>query len=214
MKLAKLFTVLAAGVFLWGCGKKEAETAVRGMQNYLTDKDLQGTFVGKCESSGLPGIQSQVSQTFKGGNFTSEKIFYAENDCSKDELGRAVYRGGFKIAKEKYEGAEARTIDISVDKATIKIKSDVLVKAANAVKYCGVSAFEIGKDYDVTPNTQQANCFVATVPVTYYGTYKITKEKGVTLLNLSDPDISRFATVKGERRYRIETEPAGLYTKK
>jgi hypothetical protein len=214
MKKIKILTIalLATGLFL-GCSKKDAKTGAQAVENYTRDNDLQGKFLGNCEASGLVGTFSRTALVFDGAKLKMEKAFFAEADCSKDEVGRAIYQSVFKLDDEKQQGNDVKTIEIAVDKAQVEIRSETLAAVASGVNYCGVSSYQAGKIYDVTPNTKLDNCFVTVVPVTYYGTYRLSKGDAGLYLNLSAPEVSKLATVKADRNYAVEANPATGYTK-
>jgi hypothetical protein len=159
------------------------------------------------------GIQSRTALVFDGGKFKLAKAFFAEMDCSKDEVGSATYEGNFKNDEEKRPEGNVKTLEIAVEKAQIVIRSEALAVVASGANYCGVTSFELGKTYDVTPNTQQSNCFVTVVPTTFYGSYRITKTDAGMYLNLSATDVSKLATVKADRDYMVEPNQAAAYVK-
>lgn len=204
--------VLTTGLFL-GCNKEEAKTGVQGVENYMRDNDLQGKFWGSCEESGLLGIRSRTALSFSGAKFKLEKAFFAESECAKEVIGSAIYQGVFKLDEEKYQGTDVKTIEIAVDKAQVEIRSEGLATVASGVKYCGVASYEVGSVYDVTPNTEQANCFVTVVPVTFYGSYRISKIDKGTYLKLSETDVSKFSTNKSGRNFNVEPDFSSGYTK-
>lgn len=209
---AVLAIMLLSGLFV-GCTKKEAKRAAEGVVNYAKDSDLQGTFRGPCVGSNLPGIHSQSTLKFDGAKFQVKKALYAEGDCSKDELGQAVYSGGFTIDDKKVDGQKVKTIDISLEKAQIAVSSNVLASAASAVNYCGVSSYELNKTYNITPNTKMETCFVAEVPAKLYGSYRIAKDGSDMALSLSESEVSDLAASKEKRKLELQSASGTSYVK-
>lgn len=212
-KLSAIVAMVVISGLCAGCSKKDAKRAAQGVANYAKDSDLQGSFRGPCVESNLPGIRSQSTLKFDGAKFQVKKVLYAEGDCSKDELGQAVYSGGFTIDDKKVDGQKVKTIDISLEKAQIAVSSNVLASAASAVNYCGVSSYELNKTYNITPNTKMETCFVTEVPAKLYGSYRITKNGSDLNLSLSENEVSDLATSKDNRKFEQNSGPAPSYVK-
>lgn len=199
--------------FFFGCSQKEAATGLQGVENRLRDNEIQGRFVGPCTSSGLVGVQSRTALVFSGAKFRQEKTFYFEPDCSSDEIGLTLYLGSFKVKEEKINGREVNTIEFAVDSAQVEMKSETLAAIAGDVNYCGIETFEVGRIYEVTQNTGEGICFVTDVPVTFYGSYLITKGETGTFLSLSAPEVSGLATVEAKRSLAVNADAETSYVK-
>lgn len=183
MKLKILSAIaLVSALFMAAC----SDDAKEAIHNVRAAPDLQGTFHDECSSSKILDASEQIQLSFEGNQYTRSQVFFKDSEC-KEETGRIEYKGEFRAGEESEQNGG--TLDLNVEEAKIKVSSDTLAKALNAIRYCGHTDFEVDKEVTLSGAQTEGLCPIENVPVNLYTTYKL--QDGNLVLN--DSDITTMA---------------------
>ncbi len=177
-----LIAMLAIGFTMGACSDDAEET----IHNLRAAPDLQGSFYDECTSAKLLDASEQIQLSFEGNNYTRSQVFFSDPECTQ-EMGRIEYKGEFKAGDESEQ--TGGTLDLEVSEAKIKVTSDTLAKALNAINYCGHSDFAPDKEVTLSGAQTKGLCPLENVPVNLYTSYRLQDEN----LVLSDSDITTMA---------------------
>jgi len=192
--MKSLFITAAICIGLIGCSD-DSKDAARNIRN---EPDLQGTFTDIRSSSKILGASEKIQLKFEGNKYTRSQIFYGEFGC-ENETGRIEYTGEFKAGKQNQKNpSQSGTLDLNVEEAKVKVSTDGLATALNAVNYCGHRDFAKGKEITLSGKQTQGLCPIENVPVQLYTIYKIEGDR----LYLGDLDIT---TMAGDENSRSDT---------
>lgn len=199
----KFFATVAAAISLSliACSDDSKDT----VHNLRAAPDLQGTFADTCSSSKILGVSEQIQLNFEGNNYTRSQIFYDESGC-KNEIGRIQYVGEFKAGEQNPDNNNGGTLDLEVSKATIKVSSDTLATALNAINYCGHTDYASGKEVTLSGKQTEGLCPLENVPSTLYTAYKVESDN----LFMTDSDISTMAKTSKDRSSTLDFNKAYL----
>ncbi len=137
--------LVLTGTLLFGCGSDSKDKAKAVVEN---DKDLVGSWQGDCTSFdklGLASVQSQYDFNLDGSFEKSEQLF-SSSDCKGASVEYKL-QGQFETAGRD-EGPNK--ITYKVDDTSINLKSEAVVKVANAVKLCGRHDWAVGEKQEVS----------------------------------------------------------------
>lgn len=163
-----LKTTLCLGFILGvaACGAKnasqaqqEVQNAVKAGSNLAADK---ATYVSPCVSSTLPDVGAikfpgtKTAYELSLLNFTRKQFYYTDGNCINEAI--VVQESGTEAYNGTAQKDQPAQVDFGFDKTSVKVQSQELANLFSTFKICGINAWTVGVDTDVTAQSTQITC--------------------------------------------------------
>ena len=183
--LSKASIGLIVATSLIGCGKGKVDNAVEGAKNVVKEHKMMGTWESKCKESKILGSSMKEFYKFSGNSFIKTSEFAATKDCTEPSA-RMQYEGTFKVADKSDKVDDARNIDMEYKTAILLPFTKTGVDLLNAIHFCGVTDWQVGKKHDLTVPSVATLCPVSNMPMKRYDI--VTVEDKKLLLGVGEND--------------------------
>ncbi len=205
---------------LVACQKRSNKNPIENAREAISDIDLQSkSFVGDCSidlgdalvsfvaSSGKYSVKSSRDEfQFVGANLTRTTRIYESADCTGQDALMYKETGAFHVDSDKRAEDQSKFIDITYDRLSLVAQSEFGVQLANDIKICGREDWTVGKEIEVTAQSEDVSCYRKKLPSKEADVYRLEKnnlyfgERDSLLKNLE----SRPARVDLKTKYSVK----------
>jgi hypothetical protein len=138
------------------------------------DRDIQGTFVGKCSTaiSNDPGTffsallngqvvlkSAQISYQISGVNIYRKNTYFSSSDCHKDSAIFSTEELGEKNTTDEKTAGNLKLMTIDWKHLFVTIDSDNGATYANTYKLCDKTSWKVGENTKVDETANKSTCF-------------------------------------------------------